>query len=281
MASSRNHQLFLGTGSGIVHYVQHFKGNKTVPISVNEEGGRGGTGHSRLAIHLVKGIVGLQLGQKGGDRQQGKTGEAEYFLQLVGEFRCHIAVAAVGNGRLHVGGQIGGTSCQHGGGRSHGDTVDQDTGIRLHGQNAGNPPQHIVVLQPAHADVPPLTVPMGSMVGNHYVPACIVIVAGIVGHAGGASLVAVHQQGVLVCGSRSRTVIAHQLQSIVADDGLPLTGGNQPFLRCLRDVPGHLLLRQGLHLFLRQGSLLELGVQGIGEHVVGTENQSGHHHHAQ
>ena len=65
------------------------------------------------------------------------------------------------------------------------------TGVTNLAQHPVDPLQHILAVQPAHADIIALTVAAGAQIRGQHLVACIVVVLGQVGHAGMAAAVAV------------------------------------------------------------------------------------------
>ena len=125
-----------------------------------------------------------------GGIQNWELRQAEPQFQLTGKNIPHAGVAAVLHKHFYL---FRGVlpCCHHGGGGTHGNAVQHNFSFAVLRQHPVDPLQHILAVQPAHADIIALTVAAGAQIRGQHLVACIVVVLGQVGHTGMAAAVAV------------------------------------------------------------------------------------------
>ena len=180
----------VGAGFGVIQGTHHLIGDKIIRGAVDEQ-------HRLFTVlHLLQGgcflkaIARFGSCRGAGGIQNWELRQAEPQFQLTGKNIPHAGVAAVLHKHFYL---FRGVlpCCHHGGGGTHGNAVQHNFSFAVLRQHPVDPLQHILAVQPAHADIIALTVAAGAQIRGQHLVACIVVVLGQVGHAGMAAAVAV------------------------------------------------------------------------------------------
>ena len=245
-------QLFF-RGTGRIEFIYHFRMDEVVLRTVHEQDRNLRFLHLFQRRGLSEGIAGPQFCDPTANIEERKIRQMEQVFQFVREHVPDRGIAAVVHHRDDVLRQILPRRHHHGA-AAHGDAVQHDLRRAVPVQDQADPFQNVLPVQPAHADVPSLALPVGAEVRRQDVVSPLRVIRAVGIHVLPPSGVAVDGDHPVVTVLRRWKDFPHQPQAVIGDDlhilPLSLFQPGRGFLtdRSRREHHGGIRLRAGLRL---------------------------------